>query len=204
LTNYTLKAGYRTVYQSTSLVYTDAPMTVSKLIKQQYRWARGSQYNTLRMLPWMLRHAPVLAIFYVADIVIPFVLIGAFASWAEALATQEKSDLYRELPLPGTPWQALLIVLSLAIVMTLVSLGIRFGRHFAYRPNDLVYLPVFMLINTALLMPIRICGFFRMAHNAGWGTRSHGFQGETRSHPLIIVPYVLGFMMLAGAVTLSV
>jgi hyaluronan synthase len=204
LTNYTLKAGYRTVYQSTSLVYTDAPTTVSKLVKQQYRWARGSQYNTLRMLPWMLRHAPVLAIFYTADIVIPFVLIGAFASWAEALATQEKSDLYRELPLPGTPWQALLIVLSLALVMTLVSVGIRFGRHFAYRPNDLVYLPVFMLINTALLMPIRICGFFRMAHNTGWGTRSHGFQGETRPHPLVIVPYVLGGMMLAGAVTLSV
>jgi hyaluronan synthase len=204
LTNYTLKAGYRTVYQSTSLVYTDAPMTVSKLVKQQYRWARGSQYNTLRMLPWMLRHAPVLAIFYTADIIIPFVLIGAFASWAEALATQEKSDLYRELPLPGTPWQALLITVALALVMTLVSLGVRFGRHFAYRPNDLVYLPVFMLINTVLLMPIRICGFFRMAHNTGWGTRSHGFQGEHRRHPLAVVPYVLGFMMLAGAVTLSV
>lgn len=204
LTNYTLKAGYRTVYQSTSLVYTDAPMTVSKLIKQQYRWARGSQYNTLRMLPWMLRHAPVLAIFYTADIVIPFVLIGAFASWAEALVTQEKSDLYRDLPLPGTPWQALVITVALALVMTLVSLGVRFGRHFAYRPNDLLYLPVFMLVNTALLMPIRVCGFFRMAHNTGWGTRSHGFQGQTRPHPLVIVPYVLGGMMLAGAVTLSV
>jgi hyaluronan synthase len=204
LTNYTLKAGYKTVYQSTSLVYTDAPMTVSKLIKQQYRWARGSQYNTLRMLPWMLRYAPVLAIFYTADIIIPFVLIGAFASWVEALATQEKSDLYGALPLPGTPWQALLITVALAIVMTLVSLGIRFGRHFAYRPNDLLYLPAFMLINTALLMPIRICGFFRMAHNAGWGTRSHGFQGETRHHPLVVVPYVLGCIMMAGAVTLSV
>ncbi len=204
LTNYTLKAGYKTVYQSTALVYTDAPTTVSKLIKQQYRWARGSQYNTLRMLPWMLRHAPVLAIFYASDIIIPFVLVGAFASWAEALVTQEKSDLYRDLPLPGTPWQALLIVLVLAVVMTLMSLGIRFGRHFAYRPNDLLYLPVFMLINTALLMPIRICGFFRMAHNTSWGTRSHGFQGDTRRHPLVVVPYLLGCMLLAGAVTLSV
>src|SRR5215217_2691918 len=57
LTNATLKLGYRTVYQSTSLVYTDAPTRIGKLVKQQYRWARGSQYNTLRMLPWMLRHA---------------------------------------------------------------------------------------------------------------------------------------------------
>ena len=43
LTNLTLKAGYKTVYQSTSLVYTDAPMGLRKLIRQQLRWARGSQ-----------------------------------------------------------------------------------------------------------------------------------------------------------------
>src|SRR5262245_5399741 len=50
LTNLTLKAGYKTVYQHTSLVYTDAPLRLGKLAKQQLRWARGSQYNTLRML----------------------------------------------------------------------------------------------------------------------------------------------------------
>jgi hyaluronan synthase len=204
LTNYTLKAGYRTVYQSTSLVYTEAPTTLGKLVRQQYRWARGSQYNTLRMLPWMLRHAPVLAIFYTADIVVPFVLLGAFASWAAALTTHQKWDLYGDLPLPNAPGQALAVALALALVMSLVSLAIRFGRHFAYRPQDLAYLPVFMLINTAILMPIRIAGFFRMAHNAGWGTRSHGFRGELTSGPLVLVPYVLGATMLLGSVTLSV
>ena len=204
LTNYTLKAGYRTVYQSTSLVYTEAPTTLGKLVKQQYRWARGSQYNTLRMLPWMLRHAPVLAIFYTADIVVPFVLLGAFASWAAALTTHQKWDLYGDLPLPNAPGQALAVALALALVMSLVSLAIRFGRHFAYRPQDLAYLPVFMLINTAILMPIRIAGFFRMAHNAGWGPRSHGFRGNATSGPLVLVPYVLGATMLLGSVTLSV
>ena len=76
LTNLTLKAGYRTVYQYTSLVYTDAPLQVKKLAKQQLRWARGSQYNTLRMLPWMLGHAPMLAIFFATDIILPFLLFG--------------------------------------------------------------------------------------------------------------------------------
>jgi cellobiuronic acid synthase len=204
LTNYTLKAGYRTVYQSTSLVYTDAPTELWKLVKQQYRWARGSQYNTLRMLPWMLVHTPILAILYISDIVVPFVLLGAFASWAGALATQQKWDLYADFPLPQVPWQALVITLGLALVMTLFSLAIRFGRHFAYRPQDLVYLPAFMLINTTLLIPIRIAGFFRMAHNAGWGTRSHGFRGEARSSPLIVIPYLLGSMMLLSSVMLSV
>ena len=41
LTNLTLKAGYRTVYQATSLVYTDCPTELRKMCKQQLRWARG-------------------------------------------------------------------------------------------------------------------------------------------------------------------
>ena len=47
LTNLTLKKGYRTVYQHTSLVYTDAPLRLGKLFRQQLRWARGSQYNKI-------------------------------------------------------------------------------------------------------------------------------------------------------------
>lgn len=63
------------------MVYTDAPLEVRKLFKQQLRWARGSQYNTLRMLPWMLGHAPILAVFFLADIVLPFLLVGTIVGW---------------------------------------------------------------------------------------------------------------------------
>lgn len=42
LTNLTLKEGYRTVYQHTSLVHTDAPLTLGRLFRQQLRWARGT------------------------------------------------------------------------------------------------------------------------------------------------------------------
>jgi hyaluronan synthase len=226
LTNYTLMAGYRTVFQATSLVHTDAPTALRKLVRQQYRWARGSQYNTLRMLPWMLRHAPALAMFYIADIVVPFVLVGSFASWGIAVTTGARAQIYQELPLPGTPWAAALVVLGLTSAATVLSLAIRFGRHFAYRPKDLRYLPIFMLINTFVLMPVRVAGFFRMAHNAGWGTRANGFAGEEepaasvvdgtgsatsrkarrrlRANPLAIVPYLLGGSMLVAAVLLGV
>ena len=98
LTNLTLKAGYRTVYQSTSLVYTQAPMRLAQLARQQLRWARGSQYNTLRMLPWMIRHAPLLALFYVSDILIPFMLIAVLASWVGDVARHARVDLYEEIP----------------------------------------------------------------------------------------------------------
>lgn len=204
LTNYTLKAGYRTVYQSTSLVYTDAPTSARKLAKQQYRWARGSQYNTLRMLPWMLRHAPILSVFYLSDILVPFILVGSFVSWGIAIATGRKAELYGYLPLPDASWQRIVMILGLTVVMTLASLSLRFGRHFAYRPNDLGALPIFMLINTFMLMPIRVLGFFRMAHNAGWGTRSGGFAGDRERNPLLAVPYLLGGIMLVAAVMLGV
>jgi hyaluronan synthase len=204
LTNYTLMDGYRTVYQSTSLVYTDAPTSLGKLARQQYRWARGSQYNTLRMLPWMLRNTPVLALLYLSDILVPFVLVGSLISWALSMLAGRRLELYQSIPLPDGTWQPLALILALTAVMTVLSTSIRFGRHFAHRPNDLAYLPLFMVVNTFLLMPIRVLGFFRMAHNAGWGTRSGGFQGERRRNPMVVVPYLLGGAMMAAAVMVSV
>jgi hyaluronan synthase len=204
LTNYTLMAGYKTVYQSTSLVYTDAPTSLRNLLKQQFRWARGSQYNTLRMLPWMARETPVLALFYAADVVVPFVLVGSYLAWGIAMVHGRRTALYDQLPLPSRPWEALLTILVLSLSMTVLSFAIRFGRHFSHRPRDMVFLPVFMLINVFALMPIRVVGFLRMGHNAGWGTRSNAYRGESDRNPQALIPYLLGAAMLAGAVLVSV
>ena len=204
LTNYTLEAGYETVYQSTALVYTDAPTGLRKLARQQYRWARGSQYNTLRMLPWMLRNAPVLAVFYVSDIIAPFILVGSLLAWAVSSLTGFDIALYEQLPVPQHSGHALLLLLALSVSMTLISLTVRFGFHFADRPSDLAYLPAFMVINTFVLMPIRVVGFVRMAHNASWGTRVHAFAGHRERNALVLVPYLLGTAMLATSVMISV
>jgi len=204
LTNYTLMAGYRTVFQSTSLVYTNAPTRLGTLVRQQYRWARGSQYNTLRMLPWMLIHAPVLAVFYLADIIVPFVLVGSIVSWGISIATRDRAVIYDALPLPDTPWQAVAVILALTALMTMLSLSIRFSRHFIERPRDLAHLPAFMMINTFLLMPIRVLGFIRMAHNAGWGTRRGGFAGQRTRSALLVLPYLLGGALLTVSVMVGV
>ena len=45
-------------------------------------------------------------------------------------------------------------------------------------PRDLILLPAFTLLNTFMLMPIRIWGFMRMARNDGWGTRANAFHGD--------------------------
>lgn len=202
LTNYTLMAGYKTVYQSTSLVYTDAPLELRKLVKQQYRWARGSQYSTLRMMGWMLREARFLAVFYTIDILVPFVLLGTFAGWVEALFTHRSGpQIYASLSLDGVSGHTMPVLFSLAVALSLVSLSVRFSRHFAFSPKDLLYLPAFMAINTLILLPVRLLGFFRCAHNASWGTRESSFEGEKSArNPLVLVPYLLG----AALLTLSV
>lgn len=175
LTNLTLKAGYRTVYQHTSLVYTDAPLQIKKLYKQQLRWARGSQYNTLRMLPWMLGHAPVLAVFFLVDIILPFLLFGTVAGWIYRAVTHTGINLYQAILQTTTGLQGWAFVIGLMVVSSVLSMAIRQIRHLQEKPSDFFRLPIFIITSTAFLMPIRLIGFFRMAHVAGWGTRAGAY-----------------------------
>jgi len=177
LTNLTLKEGYRTVYQHTSLVYTDAPLKIKKLYKQQLRWARGSQYNTLRMLPWMLGHAPLLALFFVLDIVLPFLLAGVIGGWIYRAFTGQGYDFYNGILHEYGFESGLIVVLALMVVSSVLSMAIRQMRHLAEKPSDFFRLPVFIIVSTAFLMPIRLIGFFRMGHASGWGTRAGAYAG---------------------------
>lgn len=179
LTNLALKQGYRTVFQSTSLVYTDAPLSWHKLSKQQLRWARGSQYNTLRMLPWMLRHTPLLAVFFLADIVLPFLLLGAAIGAAFRIATGQGTNYYTGF-LTSYGWShGLLLVVVLTVTASALSMSIRQFRHLRERPFDLLWMPVFILISSLFLMPIRLLGFFRMAHAGSWGTRNDAYTASS-------------------------
>ncbi|HEY0259084.1 MAG TPA: glycosyltransferase family 2 protein [Lacisediminihabitans sp.] len=194
LTNLTLKEGYRTVYQFTSLVYTDAPLQIKKLFKQQLRWARGSQYNTLRMLPWMLGHAPVLAIFFVMDIVLPFLLAGVVGGWIYRAFTGQGYNFYDAILKEYGVQSGVALVLGLMVVSSVLSMAIRQIRHLSEKPTDFFRLPVFIIVSTAFLMPVRLIGFFRMGHASGWGTRAGAYGGgasnddlldELGGHPLV-------------------
>lgn len=185
LTNLTLKAGYRTVYQHTSLVYTDAPLQVKKLFKQQLRWARGSQYNTLRMLPWMLGHAPALAFFFVMDIVLPFLLLGVIAGWVYRATVGEGYNFYSAFLDSYGVHSGVLVILGLMVVSSVLSMAIRQMRHLGEKPTDFLRLPIFIIVSTAFLMPIRVLGFFRMGHASGWGTRAGAYAGGAANDELV-------------------
>lgn len=185
LTNLTLKEGYRTVYQYTSLVYTDAPLQIKKLFKQQLRWARGSQYNTLRMLPWMLGHAPVLALFFVMDIVLPFLLAGVIGGWIYRGLTGQGYNFYEGILKEYGLQSGLALVVGLMVVSSVLSMAIRQLRHLSEKPSDFFRLPVFIIVSTAFLMPIRLIGFFRMGHASGWGTRAGAYGGGSSNDALV-------------------
>jgi len=167
-----------------------------KLAKQQLRWARGSQYNTLRMLPWMMRNSPMLALFYISDIVMPFLLLAAATGFVYRVATGENVNFYEGITFGYGAAVGTGIIIVLTLIATWISAYVRQSRHFDERPRDLFLLPVFTVLNTFMLMPIRIYGFMRMAKNDGWGTRRNAFEGEaaaTRPNPFAVIPYVLAF-----------
>lgn len=178
LTNLTLKQGYRTVYQSTSLVYTDAPTRLRKLVKQQYRWARGSQYNTLRMLPWMVRHTPMLAFFFVADIALPMLWMCSAISWVVRAQNEIGDNLYAGLLDTSGRSHTLVAIIVLTLITSTLAMCLRQLRHLHEVPDDLLRMPFYIVFCTLVLMPIRLYGFVRLGHVGGWGTRADAYTAD--------------------------
>jgi hyaluronan synthase len=56
-------------------------------------------------------------------------------------------------------------------------MAIRQMRHLAEKPSDFFRLPIFILVSTFFLMPVRLIGFFRLGHVSGWGTRAGAYSG---------------------------
>lgn len=218
LTNLTLKQGFRTVYQSTSLVYTDAPLKLKKLVKQQYRWARGSQYNTLRMLPWMLSRAPLLAFFFVADIALPFLWLCSALAWGVRYHQHTGDNLYDGML--GVRNHAFVAILALTVLTSTLAMCLRQARHLAEVPADLFWMPLYILFSTLVLMPIRLYGFIRLGHVGSWGTRADAYtagdpeptsaaRGPAVAHapdgdPRGLVPYLIASAILIAGVVYDV
>jgi hyaluronan synthase len=198
LTNETLKQGYRTVYQSTSTVYTDAPVTWRKMAKQQLRWARGSQYNTLRMLPWMVRNSRTLAFLYLCDILLPFLLLCSVTGWLMRTSTSNDQDIFAGFIGRYGSDHGYVLVLGLTLAMGALSSAIRQSRHLAQVPSDFFRLPAYLLLGTFFLTPIRLLGFVRMAQDGGWGTRAGGYSGERARNPKAFIPLAIAALLLVS------
>ena len=174
LTNELLRTGWRTVYQSTALVTTDAPSDWRTFWKQQLRWGRSSQRETLLSLRWLWRKPVALASF-ATDIATPFALYAVFALAAAHALSGFGSPT-------GFPLQ---IELTLGYAGMVVSIGLRQIPHFRRVPRDAWRLPVFVLVLTFFMVPIRLAAFATMLHQ-GWGSRptARPFREVTHARPL--------------------
>ena len=137
LTNLCLKQGYQDRLPVDEPASTPTrPSACSKMAKQQLRWARGSQYNTLRMLPWMMRqHADAGALLRVRH-----------RACRSCCSPRRPGSLYRGCPrrerellrghhvrlrrrVVGTT-----IIVVLTLLATWISAYVRQSRHFDERP----------------------------------------------------------------------
>lgn len=168
LTNFTLKKGYRTVFQSTAKVYTDAPDDWLKFTRQQLRWARSSQRETLKNLRWLIRK-PFLAFCFISDIVTPFLLAALVVMFVYNWLTGQTETLI----IGGTPLENPAVALSAAYLGAILSIGIRQLPRLRRNPKDILRLPIFVLALTFILVPVRILGFLTMGEQR-WSTRGAG------------------------------
>jgi hyaluronan synthase len=160
LTNELLRSGWRTVYQATAVVETDAPSEWRAFWRQQLRWGRSSQRETLLSLPWLWRK-PVAFACFATDIVTPFALYAVLA-FAVTHAIEGRTGP------TGLPLGAELV---LGYAGMLASIGVRQAAHVRRVPGDLVRLPLFVLQITFVVVPIRLAAFATMFHQ-GWSTRT--------------------------------
>ena len=167
LTNFALKQGWRTVYQRSSRVHTDCPNTWGEFAKQQLRWARSSQRETIRQIGWLIRR-PFLAFCFLTDILTPFLLIAVLINCGWRLVFSVAHTPILE----GTLLTHPLALVAVAAVGSLMSVAFRQIPHLAANPRDIWLLPAFIVVLTLLLTPIRIIGFMTMMAGADWMTRN--------------------------------
>ena len=160
LTNEILRRGWRTVYQSTARVQTDAPDTWRKFWKQQLRWGRSSQRETLLSLGWLWRR-PFAFVCFTSDIVIPFLLYAVVVGALVRMALGVPSPIHASLS----------VQLGLAYLGMVGSIGLRQIPHFRRHPRDIWSLPIFVLQVTFFMAPTRLMAFATMFHQS-WHTRA--------------------------------
>ena len=126
----------------------------------------------MRMWPWMARNTPLLCLHFTSDIVTPFFLVGVLSNivWRGVTQTSEMPIIY------GTPFAHAWVQAVLAFLGATISIGVRQIPHLSKHPRDLLLLPVFVIVLTVLMTPIRVWGFMTMGLDASWGTR----QGDMR------------------------
>jgi len=195
LTNYILKAGYQTKYAINSLVYTFSPTTWRKYYKQQLRWARGGQYNNLRMFTYYLTNKLYLGYMFFIDMILPMIYISVILNFVINIF---QNDLSRQ---SIFDYSNVTLLVTFSILGALISTGLRL-IFVMEKFTDWLKIPVYLLLNTFFITPIRLYGFATMLVNSNWDTRNNAYENKESFSLLMFVPILLIIIIIGGLVTL--
>lgn len=165
ITDGILMMDYKTVFQSDSIVITEAPDTISQLFKQQLRWYRSVIRETIRKFGfyayknflatlWSLEFVFSTAIF------LGIITSSTFSGLNNFQVITGEIDIISSLPL-----HIFFTVLGLAI-----SYIIRQSPYLVRNVKEIVFLPIFALTMVVVLLPAKIVALFTFLHQ-GWNTR---------------------------------
>lgn len=168
LTSWLLSHGFKTVYQHSSVVYTDAPDNLKGFIKQRLRWSRGSLRGTIKALPWLWRH-PFTFLIVMKNVFMRWFL---FVIILNALSTGKVFGSTEHWFSHTYPIFNNTLVLIGVLVVGLYAGGIlKRIRHLIHYPEDILYYPVFITLVTFVLTPLEWYGNLT-CWKQGWLTRT--------------------------------
>jgi cellulose synthase/poly-beta-1,6-N-acetylglucosamine synthase-like glycosyltransferase len=167
-----LASGYRTVHQSSARALSMFPSTFRAFCKQRVRWSRNSYrcYLTAAWNGWLWQ-VPLVSQVTVLQIL--FTPVTMFAAVYYVVVAGQSSAGTRGLALAGA-W--------LVFGRFLRSLS-----HLRRRPDDLVLLPLVVLVIALIALPIKTYAFVTM-NRQGWLTRRPTLVGGEAQDEASLAP----------------
>ncbi|MER3386195.1 MAG: glycosyltransferase [Microcella pacifica] len=165
LTWLVLASGYRTVHQRSARAISMFPSTLSAFVKQRIRWSRNSYrcYLTAIAKGWLWR-VPFVTQVTVLQILLTPVTMGFTIAYI-ALSRLDFTT----------------IGVVAVVLWVLLGRGIRGISHLRRHPQEILLLPVVVLVVIGIALPIKLYAFVTM-NKQGWLTRhadSIGGDGQT-------------------------
>ena len=165
LTWLVLASGYRTVHQRSAKALSMFPSTFTAFVKQRVRWSRNSYrcYLTAAFKGWLWR-VPVITKITVLQILITPLTMGMTIAYL----LLSRVDLTQVGILAPVAW-------------LILTRGIRGISHLRRHPQEILLLPVVVLVVILIALPIKAFAFVTM-NKQGWLTRSaeaYGGDGQT-------------------------
>jgi len=195
MTSLILKAGYKSVFQSTAIAITEAPSSLEGFMDQQTRWNRNAFRRSTTVLfgGWPFKRGFMYVLQLLTSLVrCPTwiaVLILALIALITHTFVPTATTIYLE------PWWSTyripIFLLSLILIRALRGLP-----YLIENPRALLFLPLYAFIAPFFLAPLKLFAMLT-AYDTRWITRNPDKPGTV---PKAAVIFILAFFALAACV----